>query len=193
MAELTDVEKAFCQYWRSVLEVGAIYSIGQFPTNAGSMGASTARDILDAFTHRVFDDPSVAQTSRLFFDVLLLRPAVRVRAQSAGRGADMGDIIVRVSDSLQAQGSTPRLRADRAHSANISLRYWRLSMNVKAILSSLFRWEFADYSTTVTMIPHSQSLRPSRAPTLSDDALCTDQHILNIAMGAASTCGDWFP
>ena len=43
------------------------------------------------------------------------------------------------------------------------------------------------------MIPHSQSLRPSRAPALSDDALCTDQHISNIAMRAASTYGDWFP
>ena len=194
-AALTDVETALCQYWRSVLELGAIYSIDSLPSNAGSTGACTTRDVLDAFTHRVANHSAVAQTSRLFFDVMHLRPAGRVQAQSSGRGADTADIIVRVYDSVPASqiSATPVIRAARAHTSNISLRDWCLSVNVKAILSSLLRWEFTDSISIVAIIPQSDSLRPARGPALRDDALCTTQNILNIAINAASCYGDWFP
>ena len=51
MAELIAAETVFCQYWRCVLEVGAIYSFEQLPTNEGSTGPATFMEALASFTH----------------------------------------------------------------------------------------------------------------------------------------------
>ena len=170
MGELTAAETVLCQYWRCVLEVGAIYSIEQLPTNEGSTGPATFLEALASFTHKA-DESDAVQRSRLFFDIVHSRPAGRVQAESTGRAADTSDVIVRVYDGVQVKDSTPTLRADSAHTVHISLRDWCLTVTLTPILSTLLRWEIADSSTTVATNTSTQHLQSMGRPVLLYQAL----------------------
>ena len=146
-------------------------------------------------THKA-DESDAVQRSRLFFDIVHSRPAGRVQAESTGRAADTSDVIVRVYDGVQVEDLTPTVRAGSAHTVNISLRDWCLTVTLTPILSTLLRWEIADSSTTVatkTSAKHLQTMGRPRVVIPSFVSRETDQVVLSCAMEATTNYGDWFP
>ena len=79
---LTSVEKYLCQYWRSVLEVGGLYSIKGIPSAEGCLSPASNSDVLAAFWDRgTAVIPDVLDSAQVFFDVMHLNPAGRIEAE----------------------------------------------------------------------------------------------------------------